>query len=211
MFLPTGVKKRDSRYLRFVMLFQTQTAGRELTYSDEFLPSIKEGLSQYLSFFFDVGKWVHLGTSPLGPVGCPFPWAIPQGRPLTYRVTALSENILYLDSLETEGVNLRGCMFYMKMLRFFRSFKKCKQNFSIFNINDAMPGRIETRHAISALLDVGKRPIDIVRDLGCGRTLVHKVKKLKFEGKDLSSFTSCLLYTSPSPRDRQKSRMPSSA
>ena len=24
-------------------------------------------------------------------------------------------------------------------------------------------------------------------------------------------FTSCLLYTSPSPRDRQKSRMPSSA
>ena len=26
-----------------------------------------------------------------------------------------------------------------------------------------------------------------------------------------SSFSSCLLYTSPSPRDRQKSRMPSSA
>ena len=29
------------------------------------------------------------------------------------------------------------------------------------------------------------------------------------EGKDKTSF--CLLYTSPSPRDRQKSRMPSSA
>ena len=27
----------------------------------------------------------------------------------------------------------------------------------------------------------------------------------------LVSFFSCLLYTSPSPRDRQKSRMPSSA
>ena len=27
----------------------------------------------------------------------------------------------------------------------------------------------------------------------------------------LSLATSCLLYTSPSPRDRQKSRMPSSA
>ena len=26
-----------------------------------------------------------------------------------------------------------------------------------------------------------------------------------------SQYTSCLLYTSPSPRDRQKSRMPSSA
>ena len=32
--------------------------------------------------------------------------------------------------------------------------------------------------------------------------------------KDMSNgdvFLSCLLYTSPSPRDRQKSRMPSSA
>ena len=32
-----------------------------------------------------------------------------------YRVTAVSANILYLDSLGTEGVNLRGCVFYMKM------------------------------------------------------------------------------------------------
>ena len=30
-------------------------------------------------------------------------------------------------------------------------------------------------------------------------------------GTKVSMFTSCLLYTSPSPRDRQKSRMPSSA
>ena len=30
-------------------------------------------------------------------------------------------------------------------------------------------------------------------------------------GELVSSFTACLLYTSPSPRDRQKSRMPSSA
>ena len=32
----------------------------------------------------------------------------------------------------------------------------------------------------------------------------------KLEGDDLL-LTDCLLYTSPSPRDRQKSRMPSSA
>ena len=31
------------------------------------------------------------------------------------------------------------------------------------------------------------------------------------EREDLANFISCLLYTSPSPRDRQKSRMPSSA
>ena len=29
--------------------------------------------------------------------------------------------------------------------------------------------------------------------------------------EDQGLFTDCLLYTSPSPRDRQKSRMPSSA
>ena len=33
------------------------------------------------------------------------------------------------------------------------------------------------------------------------------VKDSKIEGKE----STCLLYTSPSPRDRQKSRMPSSA
>ena len=31
------------------------------------------------------------------------------------------------------------------------------------------------------------------------------------DGQPLALFESCLLYTSPSPRDRQKSRMPSSA
>ena len=30
-------------------------------------------------------------------------------------------------------------------------------------------------------------------------------------GKEIEQFYVCLLYTSPSPRDRQKSRMPSSA
>ena len=34
---------------------------------------------------------------------------------------------------------------------------------------------------------------------------------IKTAMKALSSNTACLLYTSPSPRDRQKSRMPSSA
>ena len=46
------------------------------------------------------------------------------------------------------------------------------------------------------------------------------IKKLHLEGKGPTpttsvsgrrTYTACLLYTSPSPRDRQKSRMPSSA
>ena len=31
------------------------------------------------------------------------------------------------------------------------------------------------------------------------------------EGKDIAEYADCLLYTSPSPRDRTRSRMPSSA
>ena len=36
-------------------------------------------------------------------------------------------------------------------------------------------------------------------------------KALDAEPEMKKNFTDCLLYTSPSPRDRQKSRMPSSA
>ena len=38
-------------------------------------------------------------------------------------------------------------------------------------------------------------------------------KQPMFFGEDLQvqQYSDCLLYTSPSPRDRQKSRMPSSA
>ena len=53
--------------------------------------------------------------------------------------------------------------------------------------------------------------------------LSFQLKKLLFQDNQLSKFLTglqiiltegvyvCLLYTSPSPRDRQKSRMPSSA
>ena len=45
--------------------------------------------------------------------------------------------------------------------------------------------------------------------------LQREVKRLKMENEILKKasayFRICLLYTSPSPRDRQKSRMPSSA
>ena len=37
------------------------------------------------------------------------------------------------------------------------------------------------------------------------------VKEGVSEGKAMDMMQTCLLYTSPSPRDRQKSRMPSSA
>ena len=39
----------------------------------------------------------------------------------------------------------------------------------------------------------------------------YRFGKLKSSAGGLLPFNTCLLYTSPSPRDRQKSRMPSSA
>ena len=43
--------------------------------------------------------------------------------------------------------------------------------------------------------------------------IINEIKKADAAGLDVSRVHSgdCLLYTSPSPRDRQKSRMPSSA
>ena len=48
--------------------------------------------------------------------------------------------------------------------------------------------------------------------------LLKGLKRLEYRGYDSSGIAlmdednlTCLLYTSPSPRDRQKSRMPSSA
>ena len=42
-------------------------------------------------------------------------------------------------------------------------------------------------------------------------TVWQDPEQLKNNTRQLAAFYICLLYTSPSPRDRQKSRMPSSA
>ena len=41
--------------------------------------------------------------------------------------------------------------------------------------------------------------------------LIDRIQKAKQEGIDFIIINPCLLYTSPSPRDRTRSRMPSSA
>ena len=52
----------------------------------------------------------------------------------------------------------------------------------------------------------------IIEDTGLTRKEIREYilgKKREIEG--ITEFGACLLYTSPSPRDRQRSRMPSSA
>ena len=58
---------------------------------------------------------------------------------------------------------------------------------------------------VSTIGDAAHRPALIHCNHGEGRALLYgALWRIEFEG-------ICLLYTSPSPRDRQKSRMPSSA
>ena len=48
-----------------------------------------------------------------------------------------------------------------------------------------MGADMDMRRAISALLDAGKTPTAIVRDLSCARSTVYKVKNLKKAGQGL--------------------------
>ena len=44
-----------------------------------------------------------------------------------------------------------------------------------------------------------------------GELIIWSVVGISFTDSDIELFTVCLLYTSPSPRDKRQSRMPSSA
>ena len=61
-----------------------------------------------------------------------------------------------------------------------------------------------------ANLDTNSRDL-LVKNGPIRDILVQKGPKDKLGRCFSSTFYTCLLYTSPSPRDRQKSRMPSSA
>ena len=76
----------------------------------------------------------------------------------------------------------------------------------------------ETRAAVEAALSNGYRHIDTAAAYGNEREVgeaIHSSGLARdeafIETKIWISDYGCLLYTSPSPRDRQKSRMPSSA
>ena len=56
--------------------------------------------------------------------------------------------------------------------------------------------------------EIGRVPYEVVK--GDNNTPRVKIDDRLYTPQEISAMT-CLLYTSPSPRDRQKSRMPSSA
>ena len=79
----------------------------------------------------------------------------------------------------------------------------------------------ERRRAIMGVLERAKDPVSgsaLAREVGVSRqVVVQDIALLRADGHDIVAtnrgyvLQDCLLYTSPSPRDRQKSRMPSSA
>ena len=80
------------------------------------------------------------------------------------------------------------------------------KKFDLFVIGAGSGGVRAARMAGSQGLKVG-----IAESWSLGVTCVNRGCVPKKLYSYAAHFSSCLLYTSPSPRDRQKSRMPSSA
>ena len=57
----------------------------------------------------------------------------------------------------------------------------------------------------------GKAMAEAAKGLACGMTAVLGLDREKLSACCEQAAEACLLYTSPSPRDRTRSRMPSSA
>ena len=73
-------------------------------------------------------------------------------------------------------------------------------------------GRLLTNWEISSTGELSfQQSPGRVSDIEKAKTLLRNSVSSDGWNKSLAFISTCLLYTSPSPRDRQKSRMPSSA
>ena len=79
--------------------------------------------------------------------------------------------------------------------------------FSPTNVSISNGSKIEATIGCTSFSDVNRQ----VLFYSNGETVWNRNNEVMENGNNLSGETSCLLYTSPSPRDRTRSRMPSSA
>ena len=78
------------------------------------------------------------------------------------------------------------------------------------NYNQVSSGRTAHAEAVRVVYDPSR--ITYEQLLSVFFSVAHDPTQLNRQGPDVGSqYRSCLLYTSPSPRDRTRSRMPSSA
>ena len=82
-------------------------------------------------------------------------------------------------------------------------------SFGDFQALKGIDVRIKQGEIIVVLGPSGSGKSTFIRTLN--RLQPHDGGRVEVDGVEISEDTTCLLYTSPSPRDRQKSRMPSSA
>ena len=121
---------------------------------------------------------------------------------------------LYRNRPFTErGLSHGGVAIVYKRSDFtFRNYEfENEENYEIVAAVDSMPGHSRKMIIVACYLPPGY-------SVGRGRGALHFMEDLLMEMKQkysdpfiLVGGDFCLLYTSPSPRDRQKSRMPSSA
>ena len=82
---------------------------------------------------------------------------------------------------------------------------ECSPNFALSGLR--FPAIITAIIAVCVLVEL----VLVASDLRIGLQVGLRGKAYQYGGLWAGLLYDCLLYTSPSPRDRQKSRMPSSA
>ena len=87
-----------------------------------------------------------------------------------------------------------------------------KRQVQIFD-DDKVLEFIFSKQVIDDRVELAIQSVDLESGLGHleGKIGGEVVQRFCFGGRDIDDFETCLLYTSPSPRDRTRSRMPSSA
>ena len=71
-------------------------------------------------------------------------------------------------------------------------------------------GAVQVHNVLHFFTLDDENPVSIYNCIRCARENAHAVRG-RITAEMWESINSCLLYTSPSPRDRTRSRMPSSA
>ena len=69
----------------------------------------------------------------------------------------------------------------------------------------------ETDEELRKILESRKAEIKVIGVGGAGNNTISRLMQVGIVGAETIAINTCLLYTSPSPRDLSTSRMPSSA
>ena len=134
--------------------------------------------------------------------------ASPEGSAHVLDIPGLKDPTIKFWSL-WENDNLMGC----GALKF---LDKEHGEFKSIRVQDKFRGQNNGIKVINHLIEEAKK-LKIKRlsiETGAGKFFLPARKlfdKCGFKVCELTNFKTCLLYTSPSPRDRTRSRMPSSA